>query len=265
MNVEKVLHELKEKYPNKSIFQNKDEDGKVSEILCEVDPTTDHAHYSYAVAVADKSIPHYHKKSVETYTVTIGKLTLFVGNSIIELSEGNSYEIPVETVHWVKGNETWFNCNSKPGWTFEDHIIADTRNVTVVIFYDEDGNIGVQDRGKYSKVGEKYGLWGGQKDVGESAEKAIARETKEELGYTPDDLEFWTNFTYVVDLEGKYKNWMINHDVFVSKITPELMNADVLEGDSVVAMHIDQVLKEYDFRLLIPLFKQFRIKYLDKD
>ena len=138
------------------------------------------------------------------------------------------------------------------------------RDVAVVIFYDEIGNIGVQHRESYSKAGEKYGLWGGRKEKGESPTEAMKRELREELSYSPKTLEFWTNFTYIVDIEGKYKDWIINHDVFLSPITDELMNAVVSEGDAVEIMSLDKAMSEPDFRLIKPLLEKFEKEILSK-
>lgn len=219
MNIDDVITELNEKYPGKSIFKNNEE--TTTEILCEIDPSTEHPEYSNAIAVIDKSIPHIHYKATETYKVIRGELTLYIGNEVMALKEGESYVIKPNNVHWAKGDETWIEAYSEPGWTFEDQIIAKNRDVAVVIFHDDKGNVGVQRRGSHSKAGEKYGLWGGQKEKGESPE---------EIGYIPNELKFWKEFTYVVDVEGDYFNWVINHDVFISPITDKLLNAEILGG-----------------------------------
>ena len=59
MNVKRIVSELKKKYPGKKILQNGD---PVSEILCEVESTNKHKEYSLAVAVIDRSLPHFHKE-----------------------------------------------------------------------------------------------------------------------------------------------------------------------------------------------------------
>ncbi len=51
------------------------------------------------------------------------------------------------------------------------------RNVAIAVFIDEDLNVVVQERGKHSKVGEKYGFWGGQVEKDETPEQAIERES----------------------------------------------------------------------------------------
>lgn len=125
MNVEKVKSQLNEKYPGKQIFENTDEKGNVIEILCEVEPTSEHSEYSLAIAVADKSTPHKHLKTEESYKVTTGTLTVFVDDEKHVLDEGDELTIKPGSVHYVEGNETWFDCYSEPGWTFEDHIFID--------------------------------------------------------------------------------------------------------------------------------------------
>ncbi|MBN1162406.1 NUDIX domain-containing protein [Patescibacteria group bacterium] len=258
MNIEKVIKELNQKYPGKAVFKN--DEKETTEILCEIEPCKEHSEYSNAIAVIDKSIPHIHYKTTETYKVIKGILTLHVGNEVLTLKEGDSYVIKPNNVHWAEGDETWIECYSEPGWTLEDQIAAKNRDVAVVIFYDENGNVGVQHRESYSKAGEKYGLWGGRKEDGETPEEAMKREMQEELNYVPKQLEFWKEFTYVVDIEGDYLHWVINHDVFLSPITDELMNAKVEEGDDVKVMSMQEALDELDFRLIKPLLLDLKAK-----
>ena len=65
------------------------------------------------------------------------------------------------------------------------------RKVVVVIFYDKNLNLLVEDRSKNSKVGEKYGFFGGGIEEGETSEQAIKRELIEELNYSPKVLDYW--------------------------------------------------------------------------
>ncbi len=121
MNSKKVIEELKKKYPEKKIIKNDEEN--TTEILCEIDPSTNHPEYSLAIAVIDKSAPHTHEKSKETYKVTKGKLALYIDSKKHELSEDEELVINPGQTHWAEGNETWIECYSEPGWTFEDHIL----------------------------------------------------------------------------------------------------------------------------------------------
>ena len=119
--------------------------------------------------------------------------------------------------------------------------IVKTRNVAIAILIDDDLNILVQERGKHSKVGEKYGFWGGQIEKGETAEQAVRRELLEELGFVPEKLAYLGKFSYVVQEEGKYKDWLINFHAFLSPIISELEKATVSEGKSIVKMSFDEV------------------------
>ena len=120
MNTEKVITELSQKYPDKKIIKNNDENP--TEILCEIDPATEHPERSIAIAVIDKSEPHYHKKSTETYKVLKGDLTIKINNEEHKLKEGDTLVIRPDNIHYAIGNETWVEVSSEPGWTQEDHI-----------------------------------------------------------------------------------------------------------------------------------------------
>lgn len=121
MNTQNVVSQLQSMYPGKDIIKN--DELNPTEILCEIDPCKDHPKYSNAVAIIDKSKPHLHHKTTETYNVIKGKLILHIGNRSKELNEGDTYTIEPENVHWAEGNETWVECYSVPGWVFEDHIL----------------------------------------------------------------------------------------------------------------------------------------------
>lgn len=122
MHISDVLEKLKEKYPGKQIVLNNRRE--VTEILCEVDPTKDHKGLSTAIAVIDKTLPHYHKYTSEVYTVIEGELTLIVDGKKVELKKGQSHTIHPHQVHEAIGNETWVEVKSRPGWTKEDHIVV---------------------------------------------------------------------------------------------------------------------------------------------
>jgi mannose-6-phosphate isomerase-like protein (cupin superfamily) len=121
MNVQKIIAELQEKYPNKTIVQQKIED-EVTEILCEIEPTVEHPDYSIAIAIINKSKVHHHKKTIETYRILKGKLELYVDENKFELNEGDEFTIHPNQIHYAIGDETWVEVRSNPGWIFEDHI-----------------------------------------------------------------------------------------------------------------------------------------------
>ena len=91
MDSKRVIEELEKKYPNKKIIKN--DENNPTEILCEVEPSTNHSEYSLAVAVIDKNFPHVHKNSEEIYKVIKGKLVLFVDDKKHELEKGEKLVI----------------------------------------------------------------------------------------------------------------------------------------------------------------------------
>ncbi|MFA6888768.1 MAG: NUDIX hydrolase [Candidatus Woesearchaeota archaeon] len=58
-----------------------------------------------------------------------------------------------------------------------------TRKVALMIFYDKQKKILLQERKTISKVGEEWGFFGGKIKSGETPDQAIKREIKEELDY----------------------------------------------------------------------------------
>lgn len=123
-----------------------------------------------------------------------------------------------------------------------------SRNVAVVIFTDGK-DVVVQERGSYSKIGEKYGFWGGRIEKREGKDLAIKRELKEELGFVPKDLSYWGNYSYVVEEEGIYKGIKVNSSIFISPITKRLLNANTLEGKGVYKMSMNRAIKGSGFPL----------------
>lgn len=119
MRINEVLDEIKHKYPGKNIILN--DKHNLTEILCEVDPTSAHRDYSIAVSVIDEITPHYHDASVEVYEVIKGELKLYVNGAEYYLKEKESFTIQPGEKHWAKGDETWVKVTSKPGWSQGDH------------------------------------------------------------------------------------------------------------------------------------------------
>lgn len=120
MNKELILKELKEKYPDKNIVL--DDETNPTEIVCEINPEN-----GKAVAIIDKSIPHYHNKTKEYYLVLKGNLELFIDNVRHFLKEGDTFEINPKQKHYAIGNETWVKVSSIPPWSIEDHIILEEK------------------------------------------------------------------------------------------------------------------------------------------
>lgn len=120
MNVAQIINELETKYPGKKIIKN--HATNPTEIICEIEPTSSNPKQSKAIAVIDQSIPHFHTKSIEEYTVLKGNLLLTVDGKEHNIPEGQSYIIYQMQHHSAKGVGTWVECKSTPGWTSEDQI-----------------------------------------------------------------------------------------------------------------------------------------------
>jgi mannose-6-phosphate isomerase-like protein (cupin superfamily) len=120
MDVEKVLSRLNAAYPNKKIISLPTLGP--TEILCEVEPASEHSEYSVAISIIDKSVSHYHIKSIETYKILEGELDLYINGLVHHMKKGDSMVINPFSHHYAIGNETWIECRSEPGWTIEDHI-----------------------------------------------------------------------------------------------------------------------------------------------
>lgn len=122
MNVKKVMEELQSKYPNKNIVRLPNDNP--TEIICEIEPSSDHSKWSKAIAVIDESIPHYHTKATEEYAILKGTLTITKEGKDYHIPEGQSFIIYPMEKHSAKGDSVWAEVTSTPGWAPKDHIIA---------------------------------------------------------------------------------------------------------------------------------------------
>jgi mannose-6-phosphate isomerase-like protein (cupin superfamily) len=113
MNVEKVVGELQRKYPRKRIVKN-DKDNP-TEIICEVESALDNPKQSKAIAVIDRTVSHYHKKTTEEYKVLRGILILTIEGRDYSIPEGQSHTIDPMLCYSAKGDSAWVECISTPG------------------------------------------------------------------------------------------------------------------------------------------------------
>ncbi len=122
---QRILKQLRKKYPGKEVF---DLDGRGLHFVCEVEPTKDHPEYDRAVEVILSSKPHKHLKMTQHYTILSGSLELYLDGEKVTLNSGDVYTINPGIVHWAKSDgECWLEIYSRPGWTQEDHILADNK------------------------------------------------------------------------------------------------------------------------------------------
>lgn len=76
------------------------------------------------------------------------------------------------------------------------------RKFALAIFLDREGNTIIQDRRAISKSGEKYGLFGGGIESGETPEEGLKRELKEELSLDVVIPHIWQKWEYNVSNHG---------------------------------------------------------------
>lgn len=87
-----------------------------------------------------------------------------------------------------------------------------TRNVALIIFYDKQKRILLQDRRGISRLGEEWGFFGGEIEEGETPEEALLRETKEELDF---DLK---EYKYIGDNNFKVNDLLVKCKIFISPL-----------------------------------------------
>lgn len=117
-----IVKELEAKYPGARIKQLPPE--TPSEIVCEYNHDEGHPDWSLAVAVIDRSAPHYHKVMTEIYRILRGSLTLHVNDEVVILNEGDEYTVVPGTVHWAQGDATWVEVECRPAYSQSDHILV---------------------------------------------------------------------------------------------------------------------------------------------
>lgn len=116
------------------------------------------------------------------------------------------------------------------------------RSVVLALFTDGE-HVVVQERGRYSKVGEKYGFIGGGMEEGETKEEAIKRELQEELGFVPEKLEYALTYHFIIKEKGDWEGANINEIIFLSPITNEVENAKITEGVGLLKLRVDEIIK----------------------
>jgi len=99
------------------------------------------------------------------------------------------------------------------------------RKASGIIFYDDKGNILIQDRRAISKWGEEYGFFGGGMEEGENWEQTLKREIKEELGLELKEYKLFKHSYYIFT----EANLEIEYWVSIAKM-PDMSKLKVEEG-----------------------------------
>ena len=122
MTEKEIINYFQEQYPGKNVVKLPSD--KPTEIICELEPSSEHPEHSIAIAAISLSKPHYHRRTTELYELISGKLTLAVNDKSIELNPGDTYTVSPQQIHSAKGDFTLVKVTSRPGWTPDDHVLV---------------------------------------------------------------------------------------------------------------------------------------------
>ncbi len=117
----KVIDALRAEFPKKTIVLLPEDDP--TEVVVEIWRDDDE---SYAIAVIDRSEPHFHRESFEMYVVEKGSLLVHVDDEDHRLEPGDKLTIKPSQVHWAEGDATRVVVHSfyRP-WRQDDHILVE--------------------------------------------------------------------------------------------------------------------------------------------
>lgn len=130
------------------------------------------------------------------------------------------------------------------------------RHVALIIFYDEQGRILLQDRRNRSKHGEEWGFFGGKIESGETPEQALIRETKEELTYSINDYKLVGTveyvfsggnvecFLYIAPLGDKQEHFELKEGKGMQLFTfDEARKLKMVSGDKIILDRLEKEIK----------------------
>ena len=112
--IARIRDELLREYPGAQIKVAPDR----AEMVAEIEPKR-------AVAVIERSQPHFHRKMTEVYRVLRGTLYVACGGEGYVLGPGDSLKIAPGKVHYARGADgvAWLEVISDPPWSPDDHLV----------------------------------------------------------------------------------------------------------------------------------------------
>jgi mutator protein MutT len=122
------------------------------------------------------------------------------------------------------------------------------RNVAVIIFYDKDNRILLQDRRGISKLDEEWGFFGGEIKKDETPEEAVVRETKEELSFDLKEYKYVLEYSYEIEesLKKKFANFDFDAvlcKVFIASLKDNLSKFKLKEGKNMQLFSLNEAEK----------------------
>ncbi len=111
-----------------------------------------------------------------------------------------------------------------------------TRKVAIIVLYDQQKRILLQDRKGISKYGEEWGYFGGGIEEGETPEQAVVRETKEELQYELKEYKYLGKYTDEIPTK------IIERYVFIAPLN-DITQLTQIEGKNMQFFTLAEALK----------------------
>lgn len=97
------------------------------EVVYEILVDTAKLGWNAVIADIQQSVPHFHKRTTEVYTVLTGQLEVFINDKSHILNPGDVITIPLNSVHWGRSltdTPARIICTCVPAWCPEDHHIV---------------------------------------------------------------------------------------------------------------------------------------------
>lgn len=120
---QETIEALRKEFPGKTIICIPNEENP-TEVIVELSHDENE---SVAIAIIDRSAPHFHRVITEMYEIESGSLILYFDNIPFHLKEGARMDVIISpnTIHWAEGDETRVRVTATPPWTPEDHILLE--------------------------------------------------------------------------------------------------------------------------------------------